>query len=67
MIKERMAGFLVMTIVVPLAILGYLILLVVGITGPNARRRARAPSRSPSLGPSARRSRSRSAAGTTGS
>ena len=40
MMKERMAGFLVMTIVVPLAILGYLILLVVGITGPNARGRA---------------------------
>ncbi|MEO5671129.1 MAG: hypothetical protein ABIR26_10600 [Ramlibacter sp.] len=40
MIKERMAGFLVMTIVVPLAILGYLILLIVGITGPNARGRA---------------------------
>lgn len=40
MMKERMAGFLVMTIVVPLAILGYLILLVVGVTGPNERGRA---------------------------
>lgn len=40
MMKERMAGFLVMTFVVPLAVLGYLILLVVGITGPNARGRA---------------------------
>jgi hypothetical protein len=38
--KERMAGFLVMTIVVPLAILGYLILLIVGFTGPNERGRA---------------------------
>lgn len=40
MIKERMAGFLVMTAVVPLAILGYLILVVVGFTGPNSRGRA---------------------------
>jgi hypothetical protein len=40
MMKERMAGFLVMTIVVPLAILGYLILLIVGVTGPNERGRA---------------------------
>lgn len=38
--KERMAGFLVMTAVVPLAIVGYLILVVVGITGPNSRGRA---------------------------
>ena len=40
MMKERMAGFLVMTIVVPLAIIGYLILLIVGLTGPNERGRA---------------------------
>ena len=40
MIKERMAGFLVMAAVVPLAIVGYLVLVVVGITGPNARGRA---------------------------
>lgn len=40
MMKERLAGFLVMTAVVPLAILGYLILVVVGITGPNERGRA---------------------------
>ena len=40
MMKERMAGFLVMTIVVPLAVLGYLILLIVGLTGPNERGRA---------------------------
>jgi hypothetical protein len=38
--KERMAGFLVMTAVVPLAIVGYLILVVVGFTGPNSRGRA---------------------------
>jgi hypothetical protein len=40
MIKERMAGFLVMTVVVPLAIVGYLILVIVGFTGPNSRGRA---------------------------
>jgi hypothetical protein len=40
MMKERMAGFLVMTGVVPLAIVGYLILVVVGFTGPNSRGRA---------------------------
>jgi hypothetical protein len=38
--KERMAGFLVMTAVVPLAIVGYLILVIVGFTGPNARGRS---------------------------
>ena len=38
--KERMAGFLLMTIVVPMAIFGYLMLVVIGITGPNARGRA---------------------------
>jgi hypothetical protein len=40
MMKERMAGFLVMTAVVPLAILGYAILVIIGITGPNRRGRA---------------------------
>jgi hypothetical protein len=40
MMKERMAGFLVMTVVVPLAIVGYLILVFVGIVGPNSRGRA---------------------------
>lgn len=40
MMKERMAGFLVMTAVVPLAIVGYLILVIVGFTGPNVRGRA---------------------------
>ncbi|MES2999097.1 MAG: hypothetical protein V4787_00270 [Pseudomonadota bacterium] len=38
--KERMAGFLVMTGVVPLAIVGYLILVVVGLFGPTRRGRA---------------------------
>jgi hypothetical protein len=38
--KERMAGFAVMTAVVPLALLGYLVLVVVGFTGPNSRGRA---------------------------
>jgi hypothetical protein len=38
--KERMAGFLVMTFVVPLAIVGYLILWIVGLGGPTARGRA---------------------------
>ncbi len=40
MIKERVAGFLLMCAVVPMAILGYLILWWVGIFGPNARGRA---------------------------
>lgn len=40
MMKERMAGFLVMTAVVPLAIVGYLILVLVGFLGPNSRGRA---------------------------
>lgn len=40
MIKERMAGFAVMTAVVPLAIVGYLMLVVVGFTGPNSRGRS---------------------------
>jgi hypothetical protein len=38
--KERLAGFALMTFVVPMAILGYLILCVVGLVGPNARGRA---------------------------
>lgn len=40
MIRERLAGFLLMTVVVPLAVLGYLMLVVIGITGPNVRGRA---------------------------
>ena len=38
--KERLAGFLVMTVVVPLAVLGYLILLLVGFLGRPERGRA---------------------------
>ena len=38
--KERLAGFLLMTAVVPMAVLGYLILCVVGFVGPVARGRA---------------------------
>jgi hypothetical protein len=39
-IKERLAGHLLMLVVVPMAIVGYLMLFVIGITGPNARARA---------------------------
>ncbi len=38
--KERLAGFLLMSLVVPLAIAGYLILVWVGLFGPNSRGRA---------------------------
>jgi hypothetical protein len=38
--KERLAGFVLMTAVVPMAILVYLILVWVGFFGPNARGRA---------------------------
>jgi hypothetical protein len=38
--KERLAGFLLMTAIVPMALLGYLILCAVGITGRNERARA---------------------------
>ena len=38
--RERLAGFVLMTAVVPMAILGYLILVWVGFVGPNARGRA---------------------------
>jgi len=38
--KGRLAGFVLMTAVVPMAILGYLILVWVGFFGPNARGRA---------------------------
>jgi hypothetical protein len=38
--KERLAGFVLMTAVVPMAILGYLILVWVGFFGPTARGRA---------------------------
>ena len=38
--KERMAGFLLMTAIVPMAIAGYLLLVLIGLTGPTARGRA---------------------------
>lgn len=37
--KERLAGFILMCAVVPMAILGYLILVYVGFFGPNKRGR----------------------------
>jgi hypothetical protein len=39
-IKERLLGFALMTLVVPMAVLGYLILLFVGFFGRNERGRA---------------------------
>lgn len=39
-LKERLAGFLLMTIVVPLAVLGYLIIVLVGFLGPVSRGRS---------------------------
>lgn len=38
--KERLAGFLLMTAIVPMALLGYLILCVVGFAGRSERARA---------------------------
>lgn len=38
--KERLAGFLVMTLMVPLAVIGYLLLVLVGFFGPVSRGRA---------------------------
>ena len=38
--KERLAGFALMTVVVPMAVLGYLLLLCVGLCGRNERGRA---------------------------
>lgn len=38
--KERLMGFVLMSAVVPMAVLGYLILVVVGFAGPNSRGRA---------------------------
>ena len=40
MMKERLGGFVLMTLIVPMAIVGYLILVIVGFTGPNSRGRA---------------------------
>jgi len=39
-VKERLAGFLLMCAVVPMAVAGYLLLVWVGLFGPNARGRA---------------------------
>jgi hypothetical protein len=39
-VKERAGGFLLMTLIVPMAVVGYLILLVVGFAGPSERGRA---------------------------
>lgn len=38
--KERLAGFLLMTAIVPMAIAGYLLLVLIGIAGSTARGRA---------------------------
>ena len=38
--KERLAGFLLMCVVVPLAVVGYLLLVWIGLFGPNTRGRA---------------------------
>lgn len=38
--KERLAGFLVMTLMVPLAVIGYLLLVFIGFFGPVSRGRA---------------------------
>jgi hypothetical protein len=40
MMKERAVGFLLMCFVVPMAVAGYLLLVWVGLFGPNARGRA---------------------------
>lgn len=39
-LKERLAGFAVMTLLVPMAILGYLLLVYLGFLGRTARGRA---------------------------
>lgn len=39
-LKERLAGFVLMFVVVPLAVLGYLIVVIVGFAGPVSRARA---------------------------
>ena len=40
MIKERLAGFALMCVVVPMAVMGYLMLVWIGFFGPNGRGRA---------------------------
>jgi hypothetical protein len=39
-LRERLAGFLLMTAIVPLAVLGYLLIVYVGFLGRTARARA---------------------------
>ena len=39
-LKERLAGFLLMFVVVPLAVMGYLIVVIIGFVGPVSRARA---------------------------
>lgn len=39
-LKERLAGFALMTIVVPMAVMGYMMIVVVGFLGPVSRGRA---------------------------
>ena len=39
-LKERLAGFMLMVAVVPLALLGYLIIVIIGFGGPVSRARA---------------------------
>ena len=38
--KERLAGFLLMCFMVPMAVLGYLLIVLIGFFGPVARARA---------------------------
>ncbi len=38
--RERLAGFVIMTVLVPLALAGYLVLWWVGLFGPNERGRS---------------------------
>lgn len=38
--KERLAGFLLMSAIVPMALAGYLLLIIVGMAGSTARGRA---------------------------
>ena len=38
--KERLAGFLLMTVIVPLAVIGYLMLVFIGLFGKSERGRA---------------------------
>jgi len=39
-LKERLAGFVLMTVVVPMAVCGYFLIVVIGFFGPVSRGRA---------------------------